>query len=333
MNDAELRRWREQLSREEAEDSDDEHLGGFGVNDVKVSADSDLGLALEEPMRIPGAPQGGASEDPLDMYAGMPRRAGQAPPGPRPPLPPKMGGGGAGEDPQILMHRLQVLQLKLEERDIELESARLNGGGGAGAGGGVSVDGGAGAGDAREAKMKELARRAKAATMALGRERAKTAELTKELAGLKQQQQQAASTPAAGSGAAAALAGGGGGAAARLDAASARVNEAREGIENNVKDRELKEMKQLLAAANARLHEAKVQGQALKAELSKYQQVCASADGPLLCAPSSPSLLARLRAGRRSAKRWAMICRWRGCSMRHRVQRGARNRSRYSTTR
>ena len=39
--------------------------------------------------------------------------------------------------------------------------------------------------DAREAKMKELAKRAKAATMALGRERANCASLTAELAKLK----------------------------------------------------------------------------------------------------------------------------------------------------
>ena len=287
MNDAELKRWRDQLAAEEAEDSEDEGVGGYGAQDVQLPPDQDLGLALEEPMHIPGkSPRkgvagdigrslgvaGGGGPDPLDMYAGMPRRAGQAPPGPPRPIPPKFTPASGSEDPQILMHKLHVLELKLEEREIELEAARMSGGGGGGGGAGMS--------DAREAKMKELARRAKAATMALGRERAKTAQLASELASLKQQQQQQQGPPQGGGGGGPSVAGNGavaagalgGGAAARLEAAAARVGEAREGISSQDRERELKELRERLTATDRRLHETKIAVQSSKQELERYQR-------------------------------------------------------------
>ena len=122
------------------------------------------------------------------------------------------------------------------------------------------------ASEAREDKMKELARRAKAATMALGRERAKTASLMAEVAQLKQSASDAAASGAAAGGTAA------GTAAARLESASARVGDARDGVDSGARERELKEAKERLAAANARLHEAKVSGQTAKSELVKYQR-------------------------------------------------------------
>ena len=287
MNDVELKRWRDQLAAEEAEDSEDEGVGGYGAQDVQLPPDQDLGLALEEPMHIPGkSPRkgvagdigrslgvaGGGGPDPLDMYAGMPRRAGQAPPGPPRPIPPKFTPASGSEDPQILMHKLHVLELKLEEREIELEAARMSGGGGGGGGAGMS--------DAREAKMKELARRAKAATMALGRERAKTAQLASELASLKQQQQQQQGPPQGGGGGGPSVAGNGAvaagalgsGAAARLEAAAARVGEAREGISSQDRERELKELRERLTATDRRLHEAKIAVQTSKQELERYQR-------------------------------------------------------------
>lgn len=45
---SDLAAWREQLAREEMEDSDDEGLGGYGRDDVVLPPDTDLGLALEE---------------------------------------------------------------------------------------------------------------------------------------------------------------------------------------------------------------------------------------------------------------------------------------------
>ena len=77
MSDAEqLRLWREQLAREEdAEDSDDDGVGGYGVDDVHQPPDTDLGLALEDmplPSRVPGGD---------DIRAAPPpRRVGRGPP-------------------------------------------------------------------------------------------------------------------------------------------------------------------------------------------------------------------------------------------------------------
>jgi hypothetical protein len=227
MSDAaQLAQWRAQLAREEEEDSEDENVGGYGVDDVQQPQDMDLGLALEDmpPPRIPAAD---ASR--------MPRRAGQAPPGPGRQLPPQLESsdldGAPTDPPHVLMHKLQVLQLRLEEREIELDAAR-------------SAQAAAppppGAPDAREAKMKELARRAKAATMALGRERAKAAQLSAELTSLKKDAAAAAAGGGSGGGPASA---GGPSAAARLESASARLHEARDGLDAAALERELKDTK------------------------------------------------------------------------------------------
>ena len=263
MSDAEqLRLWREQLAREEdAEDSDDDGVGGYGVDDVHQPPDTDLGLALEDmplPSRVPGGD---------DIRAAPPpRRVGRGPPSTGRPAPPPLTGGSSSDPPEVMMHKLQVLQLKLEEKEIELEAAKMGGAGGTGASAGLP--------DAREAKMKELARRCKAATMALGRERAKTAQLTTELAQLKRDASGGGGSGGSHGGAGAG-AGTAGGPAARLESAAARVGEARDGVDAAARDRELKESKERLAAANARLHEAKMSAQALKAELGKHQRALA----------------------------------------------------------
>ena len=171
-----LMRWRQQLAHDVDSDDDD---GGIPGGDVYQPADNDLGLALEE-MPLPSrVPQAG------DIKPAMPARAGQGPPvvtgRPRLSAVEEMfsgggagGGGGGGESRELLLHKLKVAELKLEERDIELDAARRQ------------VNGApAELNDAREAKMKELAKRAKAATMALGRERAKCSQLASEVAQLK----------------------------------------------------------------------------------------------------------------------------------------------------
>ena len=58
---------------------------------------------------------------------------------------------GSGDPPEVMAHRLQILELKLEEREIELEALRKQ-----------ANMGGNELNDAREAKMKDLAKRAKA---------------------------------------------------------------------------------------------------------------------------------------------------------------------------
>ena len=139
--------------------------------------------------------------------------------------------------------------------------------------------------------MKELARRAKAATMALGRERAKTAQLTSEVAQLKREQvaSGAGASCAGGSGAGGSGAGasaacvsgvGACDAAARLEAASARVAEAREGEGGTLaaRERELREVKERLHATSTRLHEARTAAIASKAELGRYQRALARAE-------------------------------------------------------
>ena len=79
--------------------------------------------------------------------------------------------GGSGDSRELLLHKMEVLQLKLEERELELEAAR-----------GQANETSSDQNNVREAKMKELAKRAKAATMALGRERASCAQLRAEVA-------------------------------------------------------------------------------------------------------------------------------------------------------
>ena len=139
---------------------------------------------------------------------------------------------------KLLQKKLQVLELKLEERDIELEALRQQANGS-----GVELN------DAREAKMKDLTKRAKAATMALGRERAANAQLKADLI---KKTKEAEGGGGGGSG------GGGLTAAQRLAAAQNAVGDGREGIDPATRERELKESREQLAAANARLHEARV---------------------------------------------------------------------------
>ena len=257
---ADLEAWRQQFAREDSDDED----GGLPPSRGNPFDNNDLGLALEElplPSHIPNVANVSFAESRMKQ---MPPRAGV---GPAVNLPPRRptGGGGANADTtgsasdsrELLLHKLEVAHLKLEERDLELAAARNNGGGGGGgSGSGTSDD------NVREAKMKELAKRAKAATMALGRERAKGAELTAELAQLKRERDgyTKAGTPAEGS------------AAARLAAASASVSDERNGLDPEARERELKESKKQLGEAHARLHEAKVSQQAAKAELEKYKR-------------------------------------------------------------
>ena len=115
MSDAALAQWRAQLADEDSEDEGN----AYGVDDVQQPQDMDLGLALED-MPPPRVPAADASR--------MPRRAGQAPPGPGRQLPPQLESsdlvGAPTDPPHVLMHKLQVLQLRLEEREIELEAAR-----------------------------------------------------------------------------------------------------------------------------------------------------------------------------------------------------------------
>jgi hypothetical protein len=250
---ADLQRWRQQLA--EDLDSDDDDGNGRDAMMIHQPMDDDLGLGLEEmplPKRVPNEASFARAA------AAPPPRVDRAPP---PAAMRSLGAGigAASESAEVLMHRLQVVQLKLEEREIELEQARQQVNGAP-----TELN------DAREAKMKDLAKRAKAATMALGRERAKSAQLTSELATLKRE---------GGGGAAGASGGGGSSAAARLEAASAAVRDGREGGDPAARERELKESRDRLAAANARLHEAKVSAQSSKAELERYKRALAKEVG------------------------------------------------------
>ena len=257
-NMGDLDRWRQQLAQEA--DSDDEDGGVPGADDVYQPPDADLGLALEEmplPSRVPHMPPRAGQGPPISTGRSRLSAIEEAP-----------GGGGGGESRDFLLHKLKVAELKLEERDIELEAARQQ------------VNGApAGLTDAREAKMKELAKRAKAATMALGRERAKCAQLTAEVAQLKREGGSGGGAGGNGGGAAGGGGGGSNSAAARLAEAHGRVSDERNGLDPDARERELKESKDRLAAANARLHEAKVACQSSKAELVRYQRALAKEVG------------------------------------------------------
>ena len=166
----ELARWRQQLREEDSDDEGDQ--GGsylrneFAINPPPppIEDQEDLGLNLEE-MPLPKRPPRSVE------FGDLPPRAGKAPPQQptttgRAPLLGGLGGSTVptgGESAELLQKKLQVLELKLEERDIELEALRRQ----------ANISG-VELNDAREAKMKDLAKRAKAATMALGRERRPT---------------------------------------------------------------------------------------------------------------------------------------------------------------
>ena len=257
-----LARWRQQLREE---DSDDEGGDGsylqneFSIDPPTVPNDLDLGLALDE-MPLPKRPPKSVE------FGDLPPRAGKAPPQQpttigRAPLLGGLGGvmgGGGSESQELLQRKLQVLELKLEERDIELEALRQQANGS-----GVELN------DARETKMRDLAKRAKAATMALGRERAANAQLKADLV-KKTREAEGSGGGAAASGAGAGTAGLS--AAQRLAAAQSAVGEGREGIDPASRERELKEAKDALAAASARAHEARLAQQSLKAELDRYKR-------------------------------------------------------------
>eukprot|EP00966_Prymnesium_polylepis_P182348 4224562-Prymnesium_polylepis.1 len=89
-------------------------------------------------------------------------------------------------DGQTLEAKVRALEAKLQEKDLELEAQPT----------------GEATTDVREAKVREIARRSKAAMVALHRERAKNAQLATELAAARQQQQGGGGGVAAGSGAA-----------------------------------------------------------------------------------------------------------------------------------
>lgn len=144
----------------------------------------------------------------------------------------------------------QVLQLQLEERELELEQARADGGA-------IAAGGPA---DAREVKLKELAKRSKTATMALGRERAQNAQLAAELASVRRQLAEAS----AGSG------GGGENCGGSSAGAATAADSTRE---------QLKETKERLANSEKRLHDQKVVQQTLKAELERYKRALAKEVG------------------------------------------------------
>ena len=230
-----IRQWRAQLAEEA--DSDDEG-GGFGLAPPpggmggapkpSWSHDGDMGLNLKEP--APSRLHGVASRAP-------PPRSGQGP---------AMGAlrgampSGEAERELVLQHKLQVLQLKLEERELELDEARS-------AAEPAAAGRAAGPGDLRDEKFKDLAKRSKAATMALGKERAKAAQLAAELAGAKRELEKASAAPVAG--------------------------------DHDAENKELREARNQLAASNAKLHEQRLQMQASHAELQKYQRALAKEVG------------------------------------------------------
>ena len=245
MPSSDIDAWRQQLAADLGDSDDDDNSPHLAGEFMPPPQDTDLGLKLDEmplPKRAPAADlPGGAGGG-----SRMPPRAGQAPA-----LGSVRGGGGGGDPPEVMAHRLQILELKLEEREIELEALRKQANMGSNE-----------LNDAREAKMKDLAKRAKAATMALNRERAKAAQFGAELDKLKKD-----GAVAPGGGGAE-----GGSAAARLEAAKALVADGREGLDPAARERELKEARDRLGAANARLHEAKVSLQAVKADLERHKR-------------------------------------------------------------
>ena len=253
--------WRAQLAEEEGSDDDD----AYGLaGKPPTFDDDDVGLGLEEP-GLPQRPHEGPTA------ASRANRLNKSPPGRHSKGPAELhglGGAGAerlvvggrgggdfvgrsptkatnlqsGEETEALRRKVQVLHLQLEERDIELSQARALAG--------AAADATSGPVDARDAKLRELAKRAKAATMALGRERARAAQLAADLA--------AARKEASGGGGAAAAAGADGGALS-IEAREAQV-------------KELKDARDRLAASNAKLHEAKVGAAALKADLDRHRR-------------------------------------------------------------
>merc|ERR1740117_2374141 len=83
--------------------------------------------------------------------------------------------------------------------------------------------------------------------MALGKERAKAAQLAAELAGAKRELEKASAAPVAG--------------------------------DHDAENKELREARNQLAASNAKLHEQRLQMQASHAELQKYQRALAKEVG------------------------------------------------------
>lgn len=109
----------------------------------------------------------------------------------------------------------------------------------------AAADGAESLDDEREAKLKHLARRSKTATMALGRERSKSAQLSAELVSVRRQLADAAD---------------GGDSDADLA-------------------RSLKETKERLSNSERRLHEQKLSQQMLKAEVERYRRALAKEVG------------------------------------------------------
>jgi len=165
-----------------------------------------------------------------------------------------------------LQHKLQVLELQLEEKDLEIQEVRMQAANERAAAGRAATSAAPKDGiaaDARDAKLKELASRSKQTTMALGREKAHSAQLAAELASLRQQlkaKEEREKCP-----------GGGGGGTSSTPGGPSSPN------------RETKELQQRLADMSKRLSEMQVSHESAKSELAKYRRALerevGSADG------------------------------------------------------
>ncbi len=205
-----VRQWRAQLALEQDSSDDDDH----------ANVPSHQQLAPRQQL--------------------APARVSRGPPGAQMPV-------GPSAREEMLEHKISVVKLTIEERDLELEEARAR----------AAPPSGGGAVDARDAKIKDLAKRLKTVTMTLGRERAQSAQLAGELAKLRR----AEKAEAASKGAAAQSNAAGAGASAGASESAARESA-----------KELKELRAQLSAASTRLHEQKCSSTALKADLQRYQR-------------------------------------------------------------
>jgi hypothetical protein len=160
--------------------------------------------------------------------------------------------GNGSDQVTYLQHKLQVLELQLEERDLELQEVRMQAANERAAAGRSAPSLSSRdsiASDVRDAKLKELASKSKQSTMALGREKAHSAQQAAELAALRQQLKARDDKAACGGNGEGGSAGG-----------------------PPSPNRELKEVQQRLAEANKRLSEQQVGHDAVKSELAKYRR-------------------------------------------------------------
>jgi len=206
-----------------------------------MAADSDLAL-----WRAQLAEEESDEED----FRAMAHPAARVPP-PRRAAGPAAGftsGGGAapaGADQAVyLQHKMQVLQLQLEERDLELQEVRMHAANQRAAAERSSGNGASSkdsfATDAREAKLKELAGKSKQSTMALGREKALSSQQAAELATLRAQLKE--------------------------------KEQQSSGSGESSPARELRELQQRLADATKRLSEQQLHTEAGRAEVRKSER-------------------------------------------------------------